>query len=271
MLLESWLIGRCLRRARAGPPAPPARRSTASASMSATTHDTSASASRTQQACGILILSISSSLDNFLVGASLGISGDAAHLSVSLNAIISFCNALGALSSTYFGRVAGGRAPALAGCLAAGIFAWLSYGEADAAYRGGPSALSSDAAAGRAWVVAVPMTLNNLAGGVAGGLSGYPAPAMGAAAFAASFSLMALGFAVGKVGNNATAANPHAFAAAAFGLLAAAQVRDVLAARRRTRGDPTPDVGEDAYAAVPSEDAATYAPFSVGDASSHSE
>ena len=68
--------------------------------MSATTHDTSASSSRTQQACGILILSISSSLDNFLVGASLGISGDAAHLSVSLNAIISFCNALGALSST---------------------------------------------------------------------------------------------------------------------------------------------------------------------------
>ena len=69
----------------------------------------------------------------------------------------------------------------------------------------------------------------------------------------------------------ATAANPHAFAAAAFGLLAAAQVRDVLTARRRTRGDATPDVGEDAYAAVPSEDAATYAPFSVGDASSHSE
>ena len=50
------------------------------------------------------------------------------------------------------------------------------------------------------------MTLNNLAGGVAGRLAGYPAAAMGLGALVASFVLMAAGFALGRAGGAATGA-----------------------------------------------------------------
>ena len=73
---------------------------------------------------------------------------EVATLSWKLNLIISACNALGALSSTGFGRALGARAPALAGLVAAGVFGYLAAGEVEAFFSGGGSALSRDAAAG---------------------------------------------------------------------------------------------------------------------------
>ena len=216
-------------------------------------------------ACGIAVLSVTSSLDNFLVGASLGLGGFA-RLSLSLNGIISFCNALGALSSTFVGRLFGAKAPAAAGCVGGAIFLWLGVGEAVAAASGGDSELSRAAAEGRAWVVAIPMTLNNLAGGVAGGLSGYSALAMGSAAFAASFSMMQLGFAAGRFGGEVDWLDPHALAAAAFAVLAVSQLKEALDECRNRGGAAeaaAPPAGAAAYEALPAVAATTYAPLEV--------
>ena len=46
--------------------------------------------------------------------------------------------------------------------------------------------------------LAVPMTLNNLAGGIAGGVVGISPWLLGTSAFCASFAMMATGFFVGQ-------------------------------------------------------------------------
>ena len=88
--------------------------------------------------------------------------------------------------------------------------------------------MSSLALKGDAWKLALPMTLNNLAGGVAGGLSGYASFSMGAAAFLASFGLMALGHRTGKLGANASALDPRLAATAAFATLGLQQLAGAL-------------------------------------------
>jgi len=203
---------------------------------------------------GVAALSVTSSLDNLVVGASLGANPEIETLSWTLNLVVSTCNAGGALASASLGRVLGSRAPTAAGLAAAAVFAFLAYGEVEAYRSGGESALARDAARGRAWVVAIPMTLNNMSGGVAGGLSGYPAPLMGLGALAASFWLMAVGFWVGRKGGLATGSNPHLMAATAFAALALAQVCETARDRRLARrGSPPPGDGAGRYAAVPSE------------------
>jgi len=90
--------------------------------------------------------------------------------------------------------------------------------------------LASLAASGSALALAVPMTLNNLAGGVAGGLSGSGPLAMGFGALVASFVLMACGHWLGGwaiAGGKKSAlagAEPRVCAAAVFFSLAIAQL-----------------------------------------------
>jgi len=60
------------------------------------------------------------------------------------------------------------------------------------------SDLAKLAVSGSALALAVPMTLNNLAGGVAGGLSGSGPLGMGLGALVASFVLMASGHCLGR-------------------------------------------------------------------------
>ena len=59
------------------------------------------------------------------------------------------------------------------------------------------SVLAALALEGNAWKLALPMTLNNLAGGVAGGLAGVGPLELATGGFLASFMLMWSGHAIG--------------------------------------------------------------------------
>lgn len=171
------------------------------------------------------VLSVSSSLDNFAVGTSLGVAQN--PLSIKLNAIVSFCNAVGALCSSEVGAFLGSMAPSIACLSAAAVFGWLGICEAASFRKDEASPLSSLAAAGVAWRLALPMTLNNLAGGVAGGLAGVHSLTMGFGAALASFFMMYLGYWLGRLGAEALKSScfdPRAGAAIAFLTLAANQV-----------------------------------------------
>jgi putative Mn2+ efflux pump MntP len=148
-----------------------------------------------QQLIECVVLSMTSSLDNLAVGFSLGMVSD--ELSPQLNGIVSLCNAAGALGSSFVGVFLGALAPSAAGFLASAIFAWLGYSEAHAYATNEESILAGLALKGSAWKLALPMTLNNLAGGVAGGLAGVPPIALGVGGFIASFSMMYLGHVAG--------------------------------------------------------------------------
>lgn len=95
------------------------------------------------------------------------------------------------------------------------------------------SDLTKLAVSGSALALAVPMTLNNLAGGVAGGLSGSGALGMGLGALMASFVLMASGHCLGRwasAGDDKKAfvgADPRLCAAFIFFGLATSQILDL--------------------------------------------
>ena len=130
-------------------------------------------------------LALSSSTDNFAVGLSVELAGH--ELPRRVNAIIAVCNAFGALLSAAAGQLLSEHAPQLLPSLfAAAIFLYLGYDEFSSWRRGDvTSPLATKAAEGLAWKLALPMTLNNLAGGAAGGAVGIgPAQAFASALFA---------------------------------------------------------------------------------------
>merc|ERR1712070_1234445 len=143
-----------------------------------------------------LSLSVASSLDNLAVGFSLGMLE--AELPRQLNLIVSFCNAAGAFGSSFVGVVLGTAAPGIAGLFAAGIFGRLGFSEMSAFWNDEESVLAALALEGNAWKLALPMTLNNVAGGVAGGLAGVGPLQLTAGGFLASFALMWSGHAIGR-------------------------------------------------------------------------
>ena len=144
------------------------------------------------------VLAFSSSTDNFAVGLSVALAD--ARLPLRVNVIIAICNAFGALSSAAFGALLGEAAPTLAPLGAALIFLYLGW-EEFSSWKAGESAspLARGAAAGMAWKLAVPMTLNNLAGGVASGVAGVSGAFAGMCALFASFSMMQGGYVLGRV------------------------------------------------------------------------
>ena len=104
-----------------------------------------------------------------------------------------------ALLASYGGAFLGGLAPTAAPIAAAVVFGHLAHAEWLSWKLGElTSPLTKLAIDGLAWRLAVPMTLNNLAGGVAGGVGGVkPVPAF-LLGFLASFAAMALGHELGK-------------------------------------------------------------------------
>ena len=177
-----------------------------------------------------VVLSLTSSTDNFVVGFGLGAS-DAA-LSLRMNLIVAMANALGALCSSFVGIALGQSAPAAAGILAALIFAFLGYQEFSAHAANESSPLPSLAERGEAWKLALSMTLNNLAGGVAGGLAGAKPASMGLGALVASSLLMWGGHRVGGTLRRRLSAgssfNPQLFAGGLFVALALKQLWDLI-------------------------------------------
>lgn len=146
------------------------------------------------------LLACGSSTDNFAVGASLGISHR--PLRATANLIISLLNAAGAFVAAAGGHLLGEVAPTLAVLFAALIFGYLAADELIAWQRGdgAESSLSmgKSGSVRDALRIAVPMTLNNLAGGVAGGAAGIDPRTAGTLALLASYCMMKLGHVVGE-------------------------------------------------------------------------
>ncbi|KAL3785246.1 hypothetical protein HJC23_002701 [Cyclotella cryptica] len=152
-----------------------------------------------------VLLACGSSTDNFAVGTTLGISNK--PLNPSSNVVISLLNALGAFASASGGHLLGELAPLLAILFAAIIFAYLSADEfttywqrrEDNNYAGATSTLTMKSGSIKdALQIALPMTLNNLAGGAAGGAAGIDAKTAGVMALFASFFMMKIGHVVGS-------------------------------------------------------------------------
>lgn len=126
-------------------------------------------------------------------------------LSPLSNAIISIFNAFGAFISATGGHVLGELAPLYATLFAAVLFSYLSADELISHWRRrssnpqSTSTLTLKSGNSRDAVrIAVPMTLNNLAGGAAGGAAGIDAKTTCVAALVASFCMMKMGHLVGK-------------------------------------------------------------------------
>lgn len=147
------------------------------------------------------LLACGSSTDNFAVGASLGLSHKPLH--ATANVIISLLNAAGAFVAAAAGHILGELAPTMAVLFAALIFGYLAADELIAWKRGdgAESTLTMDSRSGNlkeAMRIAVPMTLNNLAGGVAGGAAGIDPRTAGTLALLASYCMMKMGHVVGE-------------------------------------------------------------------------
>ena len=177
-----------------------------------------------------MALAISSSMDNFAVGLSVGLAGR--EMSVRSNTIIAVCNAFGALVSASVGMAATTLVPQVVPPLFAGaIFLYLGADEYRSWHRGdAASPLASKAADGLAWQLALPMTLNNLAGGAAGGAAGIGAAMAGISALVASFVLCAGGAWLGRVVGDKLEGwlEPRLISATIFLAVASLQARDAV-------------------------------------------
>ena len=165
-----------------------------------------------------ILISVGSSTDNFSVGLSVGLSkGD--KLPFFANLTISICNALGAYVSSGIGsqidRVLspflGESSIAVTYFIAGVAFFYLAYEEYTQFVlkrklqkewkkenKGYPPIEEHQLDMWSVFKLAIPMTLNNVAGGVAGGSTGMVPEKYCLAAFIASFTLMQIGFMLGK-------------------------------------------------------------------------
>lgn len=152
------------------------------------------------------LLSLASSTDNFMVGLSVGISQR--QLGLDANVVISACNAAGAGVAGYLGGSLQQHLPVYLAPLMAGIaFGILAGQEFAAFYHGVKGATKEEPVESkksdkqldfsRAMQLAIPMTLNNLAGGIAGGAVGVTPLQATCYGFLASFLTMTMGYLVG--------------------------------------------------------------------------
>jgi putative Mn2+ efflux pump MntP len=152
------------------------------------------------------LLSLASSTDNFMVGLSVGLGRK--HLGVAANLLISLCNAMGAGVAGYLGGSLPHYLPLyLAPLLAALAFGLLAaQGFAEFHHKHHQSLQSNDKSqrqqrhldTSRALQLALPMTLNNLAGGVAAGAVGVTVVQASLYGLLASFLTMLLGYLIGQ-------------------------------------------------------------------------
>lgn len=171
-----------------------------------------------------LLLALASSTDNFTVGLSVGICHK--DLSVWENVVISLCNATGALIAGYGGLVLSQGMPLLAPLLAATAFAYLAVQEFIAYYQ---QSYKREEAPIHLVRLALPMTLNNLAGGVAAGAAGLSPLISALYALLASFGTMAVGYAIGRrLGRTSLPADPSLLAGILLGALCLMTIQEAL-------------------------------------------
>lgn len=176
-----------------------------------------------------LLLALASSTDNFAVG--VGVSGGQRKSIQKMNCIISVCNALGAFVAASVGSVL--EHEWRLSFLASLAFFYLAYQEGkedestpstvgDRGTDDKRHAISSSTTS--ALLMAIPMTLNNLVGGVAGGVVGITPNMAGICALMASYITMAVGHAVGRQFGSGT----NKMGAGMFGILGVLSMWNVV-------------------------------------------
>jgi len=156
------------------------------------------------------ILPIISSMDNFMVGAALGIGGQEMSLLTVL--IVACANAAGMLLAGFVGTMVAAWAPMAASLLAGIAFVAIGGMELQAWWSKEESPtdkLVTLAVTQNPWVLALPMSFNNLATGLAGGLLGGSIWVTAFMTFVASFCLMYLGYFIGKFAAKAVPTDPR--------------------------------------------------------------
>lgn len=167
-----------------------------------------------------LLLGVGSSTDNFCVGVSHGIQSNTDQFwnqkFVYLNVIISCCNALGAAYAGYLSHIVlnltnnqlnASESSKSSVFLFSGLaFYYLSYVElfAQSSYENNNDNIHIDTKRTRhdtleAIKLAIPMTLNNVAGGMIGGLSGIQWVHTMFFSFVCSFVLMSAGYGLSRI------------------------------------------------------------------------
>jgi putative Mn2+ efflux pump MntP len=142
-----------------------------------------------------LLMALASSTDNFLVGVSVGLTRK--PLSIKVLWGIALCNAVGGFLAASGGRLGvkylmdESTANGFAG-FAFAYLAWKEYVESleEASSKGAPKQVSL--------ALALPMTLNNIAGGVTAGVLGVPPLWNFTYALAVSVLTMWIGYRLGK-------------------------------------------------------------------------
>jgi putative Mn2+ efflux pump MntP len=148
-----------------------------------------------------ILIAAASSTDNFLVGISVGLSSAHRHHGSMRGLIwgIAICNAATALATASFGEQIGAVfSPALQNSAAGMVFLWLAWNEA----RGETDRADEAKNAVSQWTLlvqlAVPMSLNNMAGGVASGVAGVAASLASVYALAVSVLFIESGVYLGR-------------------------------------------------------------------------
>jgi putative Mn2+ efflux pump MntP len=152
-----------------------------------------------------ILIAAASSTDNFLVGISVGLSVHRNNGGRSMRGLIwgiAICNAITALATVRFGEQIGAVfSPALQNSAAGFVFLSLAWHEV----RGGTDraeAKNKNAMQSSQWTLlvqlAIPMSLNNMAGGVASGVAGVSASLASIYALLASVWFMESGVYLGR-------------------------------------------------------------------------
>lgn len=191
-----------------------------------------------------LLVGVGSSTDNFIVGLTVGLKKNGHKSFLKFNLVISLANAIGAYVASTIGlnvlgiSFAGNeKVTREYSSLLAGIaFYYLAINEylqstQQQQEQHGEQELSSkdQFSIQETLQLALPMTLNNLAGGIASGVSGISPWISFAMAFLCSFGLMQIGYILAvRFHIQWVESHANAFAMAAFGFLANLQIFDYL-------------------------------------------
>lgn len=174
-----------------------------------------------------LLLSLASSTDNFTVGISVGFSHK--RLPIWVNAFISICNAAGALVAGLGGVILSQHIPLLAPMLASLAFGVLAIHEFHEFLHSSKTEEKHQfLEISQVIRLAVPMTLNNLAGGVAGGAVGLSPLVSASYALLASFLTMAVGHRIGHRLGKSQMVNPSLVSCCLLGALCLLTLREAF-------------------------------------------
>ncbi len=185
-----------------------------------------------------LLLALGSSTDNFTVGLALGIKNK--HVSMKFNLIISFANAIGAYVAALVGYLAmevlstNVEVVSQYASLFAGLaFYYLAIREVSGNSNDESQQVSMSARSNtfkEIIGVAIPMSLNNLASGIAGGAVGISPSSSFVMAFVCSYGMMDAGYRIAKFCSFQWIARYSNFITFfIFGLLGYYQILDYLA------------------------------------------